>query len=62
MKVKELIALLQTVDPEARIFHGYDGDIVLTEPRELMTIVNEADIGPCWWRANIGDVVILENG
>ena len=60
MKVKELIELLNTVNPEARVFHGYDGDIVLTEPDEIMTIVNEADIGICWFRAKIGDVVITE--
>lgn len=60
MIVKELIALLQTVNPEARIFHGYDGDVVLTEPGTILTIKSEEDISTCWYSVKVGDVVILE--
>jgi len=61
MKVKELIALLQTVNPDGQVFHGYDGNIVLTEPGEVLQ-VNQEDIDGenCWFRVKAGDVVILE--
>jgi hypothetical protein len=60
MKVKELIALLQTVNPEGRVFHGYDGDIVVTESGAVEEITNEKQIGDCWLSVKVGDVVILE--
>jgi|FreactTroBogLake_1042271.scaffolds.fasta_scaffold145994_2 hypothetical protein len=60
MKVKELMALLDLVNPEANVFHGYDGDIVVTEPGEVITVHNEDEIGACWFRVKVGDVVILE--
>ena len=60
MKVKELIAALNAVNPEACVFCGYDGNIVLTEPGSVETIEHEDEIGDCWFRVKIGDVVILE--
>jgi hypothetical protein len=60
MKVKELIEQLQTKNPEARVFMGYDGNIVVTEPDSVEAITSENEIGNCWWDTKIGDVVILE--
>lgn len=61
MKVKELIALLSTVNPEGRVFHGYDGNIVVAESsNELIQITEEDKVGPCWYSVKVGDVVILE--
>ena len=60
MKVKALIAALSKVNPEARVFHGYDSNFVLTEPDSVETIEHEDEIRVCWHRAEVGDVVILE--
>jgi hypothetical protein len=59
MIVKDLIAKLQQVNPDARVFMGYDGDVVVTEAREVEEIASEAALGECWWRVHVGDVVIL---
>jgi hypothetical protein len=60
MKVKELIEQLQAVNPEARVFMGYDGNIVVTEADEAEELTSEAAIGNCWCDVKVGDVVILE--
>jgi hypothetical protein len=62
MKVKELIEQLQKVDQEANVFLGYDGNIVITEPVSVQQIGTNDQIPVCWWRAGIGDVVILNDG
>ena len=59
MKVKHLITELQKIDGDARVFMGYDGNIVVTEPDAVEYIKEENQIGSCWFRINIGDVVIL---
>jgi hypothetical protein len=59
MKVKELIIELQKVDGEARLFMGYDGNIVVTEPSSVEQIESENAIHNCWRRVKVGDVVIL---
>lgn len=60
MKVKELIALLKTVNPEGRVFHGYDGNVVVTEPGTVEEVTEENQVRNCWFRVKVGDVVILE--
>jgi hypothetical protein len=60
MKVKELIEQLQKVNPEARVFAGYDGNIVVTETGSVEEMESEDNIGHCWWGVHVGDVVILE--
>ena len=60
MKVKELIEQLQKVDGEKRVFMGYDGNVVVTEPCEVIQ-PDEERIESCWWRVHPGDVVILCN-
>jgi hypothetical protein len=62
MKVKELIEKLQKVNPEARCFMGYDGDVVVTEPTEVEEIFSKKAIAPCWLSVEVGDVVILSDG
>lgn len=59
MIVKELIEQLQKVDGGSRVFMGYDGDIVITEAKAVEYLAVEKQIGPCWWRAKVGDTVIL---
>lgn len=61
MKVKDLIEKLQKTNPEANVFMGYDGNIVVTQPCEVEEIESETAIGACWWSVNIGDVVILSS-
>ena len=61
MKVKELIEKLQKVDPEARVFMGYDGDVVVTGAYDVEQIASEEAIGQCWWSVKVGDVVILSD-
>jgi len=60
MTVKELIEQLQKVNPDARVFMGYDGNVVVTESGEVEEIKTEEQIHDCWWRTKVGDVVILE--
>lgn len=60
MKVKELIELLQEVNPDAEVFMGYDGNIVVTKPEAVDEIKFENAIGNCWHSVKVGDVVILE--
>ncbi len=59
MKVKELVDQLQKVNPEAEVLLGYDGDLVVTTSYAVEEIKDEKQIGICWWRVKIGDVVIL---
>lgn len=59
MKAKELITMLQAVNPDARVFMGYDGNIVVTEPHSVEEIATENDIGNCWRSVRVGDVVII---
>ena len=59
MKVKELIDLLQKVNPESRVFMGYDSNIVVTEPKTVFVPQDESECHDCWWRANPGDTIIL---
>lgn len=58
MKVRDLIVKLQQVNGESRVFMGYDGNIVVTEPAEVEQIQVGA-IGACWFHVEAGDVVIL---
>ena len=60
MKVKDLIDQLQKVNPEANVFTGYDGNIVVTQPGGVEEILSEAAIGSCWYKVEVGDVIILE--
>ena len=62
MIVKQLIEELQKVNPEAKVFMGYDGNIVVTESDSVEEITSDAAIGTCWWSVHVGDVVILSNG
>jgi hypothetical protein len=59
MKVKELIQELQKRDGEARVFMGYDGNVVVTEPLSVESLIDEKQIGGCWYSVKPGDVVIL---
>jgi hypothetical protein len=60
MLVKELIEQLQKMNPDARVFMGYDGNIVVTESGEVEEMKSDKDIGGCWYSVRVGDVVILE--
>jgi len=59
MKVRELVAELQKQDGESRVFMGYDGNIVVTEPHSVELMATENQIGSCWYRVKPGDTVIL---
>jgi hypothetical protein len=59
MKVKELIEQLQKGNSEARVFAGYDGNIVVNKPGSVEEIKSENEIGVAWWGVRVGDVVIL---
>jgi hypothetical protein len=59
MIVSELIKELQKQNPNARVFHAYDGDVVVEESGIVEGIEREEQIGICWWRVQVGDVVIL---
>jgi len=59
MKAKELIAELQKIDGESRVFMGYDGNIVVEESGSVEYLENESQIGDCWWHVKPGDTVIL---
>jgi hypothetical protein len=61
MTVKELILELQKRNGDARVFAGYDGNIVVTEPFSVISPVEE-EIRDCWWSVKSGDVVILCDG
>ena len=58
MKVNELITELQKVNGESRVWMGYDGNIVVTEPASVISVHEEWN-GDCWWEVQPGDVVIL---
>lgn len=58
MTVNELITALQKVDGESRVWMGYDGNIVVTEPASVTQVGDEWN-GDCWWAVHPGDVVIL---
>jgi len=59
MIVSELIAALQKQNPNARVFTGYDGNIVVEESGSVEGIETEEQIGNCWYSVHVGDVVIL---
>jgi len=59
VKVRELISQLEKSDPEARVFMGYDGNIVVTPAYEVEFMKSENDIAQCWWSVKPGDVVIV---
>ena len=59
MTVAELIDQLELMPAGARVFMGYDGDIVVAESRGVEEIQTERQIGSCWYRVKVGDVVIL---
>jgi hypothetical protein len=59
MKVKELISALSSIDPESRVFMGYDGDVVVTGAYAVEYMSTEQQIGNCWWSVKVGDTVIL---
>lgn len=61
MKVKELIAELQKIEGESRVFMGYDGNIVVTSAASVEFMADESQIGSCWHRVGRGDTVILSN-
>lgn len=61
MKVKDLIAELQKIDPESRVLMGYDGNVVVTESESVEFMVTERQIGSCWYSVKLGDTVILCN-
>ena len=59
MKVRDLIEALQKVNDDSRVFMGYDGNIVVTEPAEVEQILFDYSVGDCWHDVEPGDVVIL---
>lgn len=59
MVVKELIEQLNKLNPEAKVFMGYDGNVVVEESGEVEYIASDEQIGDCWWSVKVGDVVIL---
>lgn len=59
MKVKDLIAALQKIDGESRVFMGYDGNIPVVESGSVEFIEKENQIGDCWHSVKPGDTVIL---
>ena len=62
MTVAELIEKLQKLGIEnqnAKVFMGYDGDIVVTESKDVEFIESETQIGACWYSVKPGAVVIL---
>lgn len=62
MTVRRLIEKLSTLNPEANVHMGYDGNIVCAKPSgEIAEINSEADISTCWWKVKVGDVVILSS-
>ena len=58
MKVRDLILQLEQCDPNAEVFAGYDGNIVVTRIGGVTYVGSEEQIQPCWWRVQVGDVVI----
>jgi hypothetical protein len=48
VNVKELIAKLEKCNPEARVFHAYDSDIVVEESGDVITLTVES-IVDSWW-------------
>jgi hypothetical protein len=59
MTARELIEKLQRVNPNARVHTGYDGNVVVELAGEVEEILNEDQIGNCWFSVHVGDVVIL---
>lgn len=59
MTVQELIDQLELMPAGARVFMGYDGNIVVEESLEVEEIQSDEQIGDCWCSVKVGDVVIL---
>jgi len=59
MKVAELIAELKKANGESRVFMGYDGNIVVTEPASVITPTKEEELRDSWWEVEPGDTIIL---
>lgn len=59
MKVSDMILQLEQCDPNAEVFSAYDGNIVVTRTSGVTYIGSEEQIQPCWWRVQVGDVVIM---
>ena len=49
MTVKELISKLNKVNPDARVFMGYDGNVVVTESGSVEEIKSKKQIGYSWF-------------
>jgi hypothetical protein len=62
MTVKELIVLLEMMPGDAKVFMGYDGNTVVTEPASVeLAGETEDQIPDCWWSVHPGDVIIICN-
>jgi hypothetical protein len=59
MTARELIAQLENVPGDSKVFMAYDGNIVVTEPANVDYMTFQNRIGNCWWGVKIGDTVIL---
>ena len=59
MTVQELILELYKMPTDAKVFMGYDSNIVVEESLEVEEIESEQQIGDCWFSVKVGDVVIL---
>jgi hypothetical protein len=59
MKVSELISQLSAMPPEAEVHAAYDSDIVVTTPNFAELMETESQIGSCWWRVEVGDIVLV---
>ena len=62
MTVAGLVEKLQKLGIEHqndRVFMGYDGDVVVTEPIDVEAITSESQISSCWFSVKPGAVVIL---
>lgn len=58
MKVCDLIKELQKMNGDSRVFMGYDGNVVVTEPASVILVGTDWN-GDCWWEVKRGDTVIL---
>ena len=62
MTVKELIKALLEMPLKSKVFMGYDGNIVVTEPASVeLAGETEDQIPSCWWSVHPGDVIIRCN-
>lgn len=59
MTASELIAQLQDLPPNTRIFMGYDGNVVVERADKVLLCETEGDIYRCWYAMDPGDAVIL---